>query len=141
MDQLRVFVSVVTSEFGIARDALANDLQSHDLTVRVQRSFRHDDNAGTLLHKLRNYIETCDVVIFLIGARSGGGFPTAIEAEQFRDDLPKGMAEASYTQWEMFFARRCEKKCLIYFAIDRFKRDRRTAPPDDRPVLADSVHR
>jgi Domain of unknown function (DUF4062) len=84
MDQFRVFISAVTSEFGSARDALANDLQSHDdLIVRVQRSFRYDDNAETLLHKLRNYIETCDVVIFLIGTRSGTGFPTAIEAERF----------------------------------------------------------
>jgi hypothetical protein len=57
MDQFRVFVSAVTSGFGSARDALANDLQSHDLIVRVQRCFRNDDKAGTLLHKLRNYLE------------------------------------------------------------------------------------
>ena len=136
MDQFRVFLSAVSSEFGTVRDVLANDLQSHDdLIVRVQRSFRYDDNAETLLHKLRNYIETCNVVIFLIGSRSGAGFPTAIEAERFRDDLPQGITEASYTQWEMFFARHFGKKCLIYFATDDFKRDKPATPPDDREAL------
>jgi Domain of unknown function (DUF4062) len=135
MDQFRVFLSAVSSEFGTVRDALANDLQSHDLIVRVQRSFCYDDNAETLLHKLRNYIETCHVVIFLIGSRSGAGFPTTIEAERFRDDLPLGIAAASYTQWEMLFARHFGKKCLIYFATDEFKRDKPATPPDDRQAL------
>jgi hypothetical protein len=48
--KFRVFLSAVTSEFGTARDALANDLQSHDVIVPVQRSFRHD---GQLLTYLR----------------------------------------------------------------------------------------
>jgi tetratricopeptide (TPR) repeat protein len=135
MDQFRVFLSAVSSEFGRVRDALANDLQSHDLIVRVQRSFRHDDNAETLLHKLRNYIETCNVVIFLIGSRSGAGFPTPIEAERFRDDLPRGITKASYTQWEMFFARHFRKKCLIYFATDDFERDKPAATRGDRKAL------
>ena len=72
MAGFRVFLSAVTSEFGPARDALADDLQGHDdVTVRVQRSFRDDPGADTLLHKLRNYIAGCDVVVCLIGARSG----------------------------------------------------------------------
>ena len=133
--QFRVFLSSVTSEFGSVRDALANDLQSHDVTVRVQRSFRHDDNAETLLHKLRNYIEQCDAVIFLIGSRSGAGFPTPIEAAPFQCDLPAGITEASYTQWELFFACRFSKRRLIYFATDKFRRDNRTASPNDRPDL------
>jgi hypothetical protein len=31
----RVFLSAVTSEFGTARDMVANDLQARDLQVRV----------------------------------------------------------------------------------------------------------
>ena len=127
----RVFSSAVTSEFGRARDALANDLQSHDVIVRVQRSFRYDGEAETLLHKLRNYIERCDVVPCLIGARSGA-FPTVAEAAPFRDDLPDGITEASYTQWEFFFARHFGRLCLVYLASDKFQRDERKASLGER---------
>jgi hypothetical protein len=40
--EFRVFLSAVTSEFGMARDAVANDLQARDLQLRVQRSFRQE---------------------------------------------------------------------------------------------------
>jgi tetratricopeptide (TPR) repeat protein len=132
MTAFRVFLSAVSSEFASARDALANDLQAHDVIVRVQRSFRHDGAADTLLHKLRNYIEQCDVVVCLIGARSGTGFPVPAEAAAFPDDLPAGIAEASYTQWEFFFARRFKRRCLIYVATGAFAGD---AAPEDRPDL------
>jgi hypothetical protein len=48
----RVFLSAVTSELGLARDAVANDLQARDLQWRVQRSFRHMPGADTLLRLL-----------------------------------------------------------------------------------------
>jgi tetratricopeptide (TPR) repeat protein len=135
MAAFRVFLSAVSSEFAQARDALASDLQSHEVTVSVQRSFRHDDAAETLLHKLRNYIEHCDVVVCLIGARSGAGLPVAVEAAAFRDDLPVGITEASYTQWEFFFARRFNRRCLVYLASSKFRPDKRNATPEDRPDL------
>ena len=42
-----VFLSAVSSEFASARDALASDLQSHRLTILIQRSFGHDGTEGT----------------------------------------------------------------------------------------------
>jgi hypothetical protein len=136
MTQFRVFLSAVSSEFESARDALANDLQSFDdVIVKVQRSFRHDHTAGTLLHKLRNYIEYCDAVICLVGSRSGAGFPTAVEASPFLGDLPPGVTEASYTQWEFFFARRFGRQMQVYFAKDTFRRSRRNPAAGDRPEL------
>ena len=122
MAVFRVFLSAVSSGFASARDRLADDLQAHDVTVRVQRSFRHDEAAGTLLHKLRNYIESCDVVVCLIGPRSGAGFPVAPEAAAFPGILPAGVTEASYTQWEFFFARHFNRRCLVTVRIVSFVR-------------------
>ncbi len=135
MTAFRVFLSAVSNEFASARDALANDLQAQDVTVRVQRSFRPDGAAETLLHKLRNYIEHCDVVVCLIGARGGAGFPVAAEAASFAADLPAGIAEASSTQWEFFFARHFNRRCLVYVATGAFTPDKPGATPEDRPDL------
>jgi hypothetical protein len=135
MAQTGVFLSAVSSEFGSARDALANDLQSHKLTVVIQRSFRNDGKAGTLLRKLKTYIEDCDLVVCLIGARSGAGFPEPAEATEFADYLPSGIAEASYTQWEFIFAQHFDRPRLIYLATEDFPPDQTPAPKDDRPDL------
>jgi hypothetical protein len=136
MAQFRVFISAVSSEFELARDALAADLQSFDdVTVKVQRSFRHDRTAETLLHKLRNYIEQCHAVICLVGARSGAGFPTAVEAAPFLGDLPPGVTEASYTQWEFFFALHFSKVPIVYVAKDAFRRSRRNPAIGDQSQL------
>jgi hypothetical protein len=51
----RVFLSAVTSELGLARDAVANDLQARDLQLRVQRSFHHMPGADTLLRLLHGW--------------------------------------------------------------------------------------
>ena len=50
--EFRVFLSTVTSEFGRARDALAADLRSRGLLVRVQSDFRQEAEADTTLRKL-----------------------------------------------------------------------------------------
>ena len=132
----RVFLSAVSSEFGAARDALADALQAHDMTVRVQRSFRHDPGAETLLHQLANYIESCDAAVCLIGTRSGGGFPEPDEAAPFlaRGILPPGITEASYTQWEFFLTRHFGRHCLVYFATSAFAPEA-ACPKEDRPDL------
>jgi hypothetical protein len=68
-----VFPSAVSREFGSARDAPANDLHSHDIPHRILRGFRPNGKAGTLLHKLKNYIETCGTVVCLMGESSMPG--------------------------------------------------------------------
>ena len=135
MPRLRVFLSAVSSEFGSARDALANDLQAHDVLVRVQRSFRDDPNAETLLHQLANDIETSDAVVCLIGRWSGGGFPQAGEADRYRHILPPDITEASYTEWEYFLARHFGKRRLVYIAARDFTRDQARAPKGNRGDL------
>src|SRR6516165_99207 len=69
--EFRVFLSAVTSELGLARDALAADLRSRDTLVRVQSDFRQEADSDTTLKKLHDYIRDCSAVMCLIGARSG----------------------------------------------------------------------
>jgi hypothetical protein len=132
--EFRVFLSAVTSEFGLARDAVANDLQARDLRLRVQRSFRQERGADTLLRLLHDYIHECDAVICIIGARSGA-CPSPGEAAEFAHLLPSGMIRASYTQWEFFFAHHYGRHLWIYIAAADYLPDQDAPSGDDFPEL------
>jgi tetratricopeptide (TPR) repeat protein len=133
----RVFLSAVTSEFGAARDAVANDLQARDLQLRVQRSFRQEAESDTLLRLLHDYIAGCNAVVCVIGRCSGGCPPPAAAAE-FPDILPTSMTEASYTQWEFFFARKYKRRLSLYLATVDYRPDQDQPTGDDCPELQDA---
>jgi tetratricopeptide (TPR) repeat protein len=133
MADFRVFLSAVTSEFGAARDALAANLRSRDLTLSVQSDFHQEAAADTTLRKLHDYIRDCSAVVCIIGQRSGA-MPPAASAAPFVHMLPSGVAEASYTQWEFFFARHYRRRLSLYLATDAWTPDR-MALPDDRANL------
>src|SRR5205823_9710968 len=103
----------VTGELGAARDAVANELQARDVQVRVQRSFRQEAESDTLLRLLHDYIAGCNAVVCVIGKRSGACPPPAAAAA-FAHMLPPGIGEASYTQWEFFFARAHKRRQLLH---------------------------
>ena len=129
----RIFISAVTSEFGQARDALAADLRSRELTVRVQSEFRQEAGSDTTLRKIHDYIRGCDAVICLIGQRSGACPPPAA-TRPFRNILPKGIIRASYTQWEFFIARYYGRRLSLYFSNADYAAQ--TSPSDEElPVL------
>ena len=113
--EFRIFISAVTSEFRKARDALASDLRSRDTLVRVQSDFRQEAGSDTTLKKLHDYICDCSAVVCVIGTRSGA-CPPPFAAAPFQDMLPMGISEASYTQWEFFFARHYKRRLSIYIA-------------------------
>jgi hypothetical protein len=115
--QFRVFLSAVTSEFGKARDAIGADLRSRDTLVRVQSDFRQEWGSDTTLKKLHDYIRECSAVVCVIGKRSGAVPPPAAAAP-FNDMLPPGIAAASCTQWEFFFARHFKRRLSIYIATN-----------------------
>src|SRR5271166_4290232 len=128
----RVFLSAVTSEFGTARGEVANDLQARDLQLRVQRSFRQEPGADTLLRLLHDYIRDCSAVVCVIGRRSGA-CPSPAAAADFAHLLPSGITAASYTQWEFFFARAHKRRLSLYIAAADYPPD---APSgDDFPGL------
>jgi hypothetical protein len=128
----RVFLSAVTSEFGLARDAVANDLQARNLQLRVQRSFRQEPSADTLLRLLHDYIRECSAVVCVIGMRSGA-CPLPAAAAEFANLLPPGITEASYTQWEFFFARAYKRRLSVYIAAADYRPDREAPSGDDLP--------
>ena len=134
VDEFRVFLSAVTSEFGQARDALAKDLGARQTLVRVQDSFRSEATADTLLRLLHDYVRDCAAVVCVLGARSGACPPPAAAAE-FAAILPPGITEASYTQWEFFFARHHKRRLSLYRAGADYAPDRDTPGDADRPDL------
>ncbi len=138
--EFRIFISAVTSEFGKARDALAADLRSRDTLVRVQSDFRQETGSDTTLKKLHDYIRNCSAVVAVIGGRSGSCPPPAAAAP-FGQMLPSGISEASYTQWEFFFARHYRRRLSIYIANDNYVPDRAPPTGEDQPDLQQALVR
>jgi len=129
MAEFRVFLSAVSSEFGSARDMLAASLRSRDLLLRVQSDFHQEAAADTTLRKLHDYIRDCSAVVCIIGQRSGA-MPPAASAAPFAHMLPPGVTEASYTQWEFFFARHYRRRLSLYIATGEWKPDKPAAAGD-----------
>lgn len=128
---MKVFISAVTSEFGRARDLLANGMQSRPIEVRVQRSFVHEHGAETLLDQLHGYIAGADRVVAIVG-RYSGTFPEEAEIRPaYRALLPQGMTRASYTQWEVIFGLHYHPgSTKIHIAAADYQADA-AAPGDD----------
>jgi tetratricopeptide (TPR) repeat protein len=135
--EFRIFLSAVSSEFGCARDALGASLRSRDMLIRVQSDFRQQAASDTTLRKLRDYIRDCSAVVCVIGKRSGA-MPAATAAAPFADMLPPGVSEASYTQWEFWFARHYKRRLSIYIATDAWVPDK-PSPVGDRTDLQDAL--
>jgi tetratricopeptide (TPR) repeat protein len=137
-----VFLSAVSSEFETARNEIANDLDSRNIRVRVQRSFRQEVGADTVLRLLHDYIASCTAVVCVMGKRSGA-FPTPAEAAPFAHMLPPGLTQASYTQWEFIFARHHQRRLSVYLARDDYNPDRAAASydrPDVQKAFLAYVH-
>jgi len=132
MQTFRVFLSAVSSEFRRARSALGSDLRSRGLEVKVQEDFRQEAGTETTLAKLHYYIAGCNAVVAIMGLRSGS-LPPSAATEPFSTMLPAGIAEASYTQWEIHFARHYKKRLSFYVADAGWQPDE--AAPTDRPDL------
>jgi len=121
-EDFRIFLSAVTSEFATARNGLAADLRARELLLRVQSDFRQEAGSDTTLKKLHDYIRDCSAVVCIVGTRPGA-FPPPAAAAPFAGMLPPGFAEASYTQWEFFFARHYQRRLSIYIANDAYQPD------------------
>jgi hypothetical protein len=87
-----------------------------------------------LLRLLHDYIKECDAVVCVIGTR-GGARPPPAAATDFAHLLPPGITEASYTQWEFYFARAYQRRLSLYIAAAEYPPDQDTPTGDDFPEL------
>jgi len=120
MRPYHIFISRVTGEFGKVAEALASDLRSKGVVGKLQVDFRQEENTETTLDKLELYIREADAVIALVGQRSGA-YPPDLAAAKWAHVLPTGIERASYTQWEVHFARYHKRRLSCYFGYDRGK--------------------
>jgi len=92
-DELRIFLSAITSKFGRAGDAVAAHLRSLESLLRAQMDFPQEAGSDFTLQKLQDYIRDCSAVIC---SKRGCASPRAEAAEPFVQMLPTGIAKASY---------------------------------------------
>jgi hypothetical protein len=137
---ISVFLSTVSDEFRAYRDQLRDDLDRHDVSVKVQEQFK--DLGGDTLDKLDVHIAHCDAVVHLVGDMCGASTDvreqSALVAKH--SDLqsklpPLGEALKSgvclpYTQWEAWLALYHGKPLLIAKAKTAAPRGPRFATDD-----------
>jgi hypothetical protein len=83
---------------------------------------------------LHDYIRDCSAIVCAIGTRSGA-CPWPAAAAAFAHLLPAGITEASYTQWEFFFARAYRRRLSLYIAAADYRPDRDAPGGEDFPEL------
>lgn len=130
----KVFISAVSGEFESARNAVGADLRARDCAVTIQSDFKQGPDSVTLLKSLYDYIRDCSAVVCLIGKRTGA-YPPLVATERFKDLLPPGMTEASYTQWEYLFARHFKRRTYVYVANDDWTPDKPGAPDNKQTAF------
>jgi tetratricopeptide (TPR) repeat protein len=91
---MKIFLSAVSGQFKVCRDALASDLRAIGCEVKVQEDFQQ--GSGSLIKQIESYVAQCDRVIAIVGDAYG--------ADSASDAIPAGKPQRSYTQWEYFFA-------------------------------------
>jgi len=124
-----VFVSCVSSEFEKLRDRLSNTLENADVEVITQEKLRRDHGTPILLDILHKEVKRSNIVLCIQGKRSGE-CPPEQAARKYTGILPSSMTEASFTQWEQFFAMHYQKTFHIFRASEPFK----AARPDGKDI-------
>src|SRR5262245_11718878 len=137
---VRIFLSTVSDEFRVYRDALRGDITRHNVEVKVQEDFK--DLGGDTLDKLDVYIAHCDAVVHLVGDMTGSAPPElplralrrkypdlANKLPPIGEMLGSGIS-LSYTQWEAWLALYHGKDLFIAKAADGAERGPSYAPTD-----------
>ena len=127
-DNVKLFLSCVSDEFGAYRDELRRKLTRPNVEVKIQEDFKL--LGGDTLKMLEDYIAQCEAVVHFVGDMAGSSpAPTTIDdLLTRRPDLAarladKGMgrealASLTYTQWEAWLAIGFGKDLIIVTPAD-----------------------
>jgi len=91
-----VFISAVSSEFGAIRARLTTGFNTRQFRTEVQEYLSHVTGAPHMLGLLENHLKQCSGAVFVVGARSGAGYPAGDVPERYRGLLPPSMPRGSY---------------------------------------------
>ena len=120
---VRLFLSCVSDEFGVYRDALRRALTRPNVEVKVQEDFQA--LGCDTLTMMEDYIKECEAVVHFVGEMTGSAPSDAAERALVarHTDIqtrlpPRGpalveRAAISYTQWEAWLAIYFNKALLI----------------------------
>ena len=111
MADVKLFLSCVSDEFGLYREALRRALTHRMVEVKIQEDFKLPGR--DTLGMLEDYIESCDVVVHFVGDMAGSAPPpTSVDDLLKRQPklaarlAKKGMTREAlgaltYTQWNL----------------------------------------
>ena len=72
-ESVRLFLSCVSDEFGVYRDALRKALTRPNVEVKIQEDFKAP--GGDTLRMLEDYIARCEAVVHFLGDMTGQSRP------------------------------------------------------------------
>ena len=137
---VKLFLSCVSDEFGAYRDELRRKLTRPNVEVKIQEDFKA--LGGDTLSMLEEYIEHCQAVVHFVGDMTGSAPHDFTVAEllarhsDFKTRLPPlGAAldagkRISYTQWEAWLALYFRKDLEVVVPALRVRRSRKVKASD-----------
>jgi hypothetical protein len=98
MADVNLFLSCVSDEFGVFRDALRKALSAPNVEVKIQEDFKNC--GGDTLKMLEDYIEQCQAVVHFLGDMTGSA-PSAVSVEDLlaRRNGRRGSRSHSKRAW------------------------------------------
>ncbi len=148
-ENVKLFLSCVSDEFGAEREALRHELTGLTVDVAIQEDFVA--LGVSTLAKVDAYIQQCDVVVHLAGDMAGAA-PRPASVDGFLIGQPKlvadlaengmpqqALAALTYTQWEAWLAIAYGKPLLIAAPTSGAPRGPKFEP-DDGSRAAQAAH-
>ncbi len=127
-ENVKLFLSCVSDEFGTYRDELRRKLTRPNVEVKIQEDFKL--LGGDTLKMLEDYIAQCEAVVHFVGDMAGSTPAPATVDDLLtrRPDLAARLADKgvgrealaglTYTQWEAWLAIGFGKNLLIVEPAD-----------------------